>query len=89
MSKGCKLSKLTSTSDGNFEMPTFHRRSKLKLMSILIRSSTTGLDVDNVTKYTYKTITPTLVQLDGEVTSIDTDFDVRVGIEPRKLAYNV
>lgn len=86
MAKVLTLSKEASTDDGKFEMTAFRRRSKFKLIRTLIRSSTLGSAGDEqLSEYTFKTVKPLLVQLDGEVTTMDAHTDVEIGIEHRAL----
>jgi diacylglycerol kinase (ATP) len=86
MAKVLKLSKNTSTSDGKFEVTAFKRRSKLKLIKELIRSSTVGLNGEKqLSEYTFTTLKPLLIQLDGEIATIDAHSPVEIGIERRAL----
>lgn len=87
MSKVLTLSKEASATDGRFEMTAFKTRSKLKLMSALIHASTVGLTgQEQLREYTFKTVKPILVQLDGEISKIDADSDVEIGIMRKALA---
>jgi diacylglycerol kinase family enzyme len=87
MSKVLKLSEDASPSDGKFEVMAFRRRSKFKLIRALIKSSILGLKGDQqVTNYEFRTLKRTSIQLDGEITMIDANSDVKIGIEPKALA---
>ena len=79
MSKIVKLSKSSSITDGRFEVNSIKYRSKLWTIAFLAKSATFGLDEDGVFEaYTFRTIKPTMIQLDGEVYRLDRDSDVSV-----------
>lgn len=87
MAKVLKFSKVSSTTDGKFEVTAFKRRNKFQFISQLIHSSTVGLSADNqLREYAFKTIKPTHIQLDGEISLIDANSKVSIGIEHRTLA---
>ena len=86
MSKVLELSKDTSVSDGRFELITFEKTNKRKLFIILLKSAILGLKTEkSVKKFSFKTIEPTLIQLDGEVYKLDSNSDVKVAIKRQKL----
>ena len=86
MSKYLKISQPSSVTDGKFEVTIFRRRSKLKLILLLLEASFKGVKEDaKVSSYSLKTIKSTLVQLDGEIMTLDARADVAIGIEARAL----
>jgi diacylglycerol kinase (ATP) len=87
MSKVLSIAKDASTSDGKYEVTIFKRYNKIKLIRALLKASTVGLQgVSHDGPYTFKTTKPLLVQLDGEVTTIDAHADVILDIERRALS---
>lgn len=86
MSKVIALSKSANYDDGKFEVTIFKRRNKLRLIKLLLKASTTGLvGADKYNTYDFKTIKETLVQIDGEISTIDADSEVRISIDRRIL----
>jgi len=86
MSKVLKISQPSSVNDGKFEVTIFRSRSKLKLIVQLFRTSIIAAKEDHqVDTYTLKTVNPTLVQVDGEILSLDKNTDVRITIEKQIL----
>jgi len=86
MSKILTLAHEAKVDDGKFEVTALYRRSKFRLLSALLRASTTGLvGARQTDKFTFQTLQSTLVQLDGEVTTIDSDSEVAVDLEPSVL----
>jgi diacylglycerol kinase family enzyme len=83
MSKYLSLSDISSAQDGKFEVTAFRRRNKFRLLMTLVTASTRGLKGTNQSRsYTFRTLKPQLVQLDGEIIRIDGDSEASVGIEP-------
>ena len=83
MSKVFALSDKAQVDDGTFEVTALYRRSRLRLISALLRASTTGLvGARQTDALQFRTFKPTLVQLDGETVTIDAGTDVVVTIEP-------
>jgi diacylglycerol kinase (ATP) len=81
MSKVITLAEDASAKDGKFEVTAFHRRNKLRLIASLVKASTLGLAGDTqVTSYKFTTIRRTLVQLDGEITTLDATTEVKIGL---------
>ena len=79
MSKVLTLSSEAELTDGKFEVTAFKRRSKLKLIATLLRGATRGLDGGEQTaNYQFRTLKPTIVQLDGEITMLDANCDVTI-----------
>lgn len=72
MSKYLKISTPSSITDGKFEVTIFSRRNKLQLIMLLLKSSVQPAKEDvKAAKYSLKTVAPTLVQLDGEIMTLD------------------
>jgi diacylglycerol kinase (ATP) len=89
MSKVLKLTKSPSIShmrDGKFEVTAVPNRSKLQLLRYLLKASTVGLKRGRMTDhYTFKTIKPITLQLDGEIYRIDGNSRVDITIKGRTL----
>lgn len=86
MSKVVKLSKSSSITDGKFEVNSIMYRSKLWTIAFFAKSATLGLVEDGIFKaYTFRTIKPTMIQLDGEVYRLDRDSDVTVECVSKSL----
>lgn len=86
MSKVLTLSSTAEMTDGKFEVTAFKRRNKFKLIATLVRGATRGLaGGERATEYKFKTLQPTVVQLDGEITSLDENTEVTVTLEHRAL----
>ena len=87
MSKILSLSNISEANDGKFEITAFRRRNRLKLIATLFKATTTGIKGDRqATTYSFTTIHPTLVQLDGEIRTIDAGAKATITIEPRLLS---
>lgn len=79
MSKVMKLSENASVSDGKFEMTSIRFHSKLRLITYLLTTATTGLkDSRSMKKFSCVTMRPLPIQLDGEVFTIDAGSKVVV-----------
>lgn len=79
MSKIISLSEASSITDGKFEVNSIRFRSKIRLIAYLLRLTTVGAkSVASVREYTFTTIKPLLIQLDGEVYTIDSNTNVRI-----------
>lgn len=86
MSKFLSLSKVAAPDDGKFEVTTFHRSHRLKLIARLLKASTIGMNGSNqVTSFDFETVRRTLIQLDGEITRIDASSEAKITIAPKKL----
>jgi len=85
MSKYLKISRPSRVNDGKFEVTIFRKRNKLKLILLLLKTSLVGIKEDyQVKKFKLSTIRKTLVQIDGEIFSLDRS-KVVVGIEKQSL----
>jgi diacylglycerol kinase (ATP) len=86
MSKVLHLSEAAKVDDGKFEVTAFHRRNKFALISALLKATVTGLkSTEQISTFSFKTYKPTLVQLDGEIQTIDSGAKVTIELEPRLL----
>lgn len=86
MSKVIKLAKSGSIDDGKFEVNAISYRSKLVIVWLLIKSATFGLEEKgSYSDYSFETVKKLLMQLDGEVYTIDGAATVHVECVPRRL----
>ena len=86
MSKVVKLAKSGSIDDGKFEISSIGYRSKLEVIVLLIKSATFGLEeLGSYDSYTFNTIKPLLIQLDGEIYRIDGNSQVDVSCVKKRL----
>jgi len=86
MSKVLQISKTAEQTDGKFEVTLFKRSSKWRLIVTLLRASTTGLaGAQKTDKYEFETIKEVLVQLDGEIFTLDPKSPVTVTLESELL----
>ncbi|HUP26414.1 MAG TPA: diacylglycerol kinase family protein [Candidatus Limnocylindrales bacterium] len=87
MSKVLSLSDSAAMHDGKFEITIFPHRSKTKLMLTLLKAATKGLSVTNrASEFTFHTIEPLPVQLDGEISHIAAGSEVKVDVLPKALS---
>ncbi len=86
MSKYITLSEESSPTDGFFELTLFRRHNKSRLLRHLVRASLFSLDgSDQRRKYSFRTIHRTIVQLDGEIISLDAHSQVTISVEKQTL----
>jgi diacylglycerol kinase family enzyme len=86
MSKYLSVSQPSSITDGKFEVTIFGHRSKMQLITTLLKASTQGVKEDHrVSKFSLRTTHRTLVQADGEVITLDANSDIAIAIESRIL----
>lgn len=86
MSKYLKISQPSSVSDGKFEVTIFTRRSKLRLILLLLHTSFKGVKEDTqVKKFVLKTVKETLVQADGEIATLDANTRTVITVEKQAL----
>lgn len=82
MSKVLSLSQTAELNDGKFEVTAFYRRNKMKLLVSLLKATTTGLHGGLQTdEFTFETLKSSMVQLDGEIITLDAHTAVVVGLE--------
>jgi diacylglycerol kinase (ATP) len=87
MSKVLSLSEKATNNDGKFEVTIFKRRNKIKLLRTLLKASTAGLNgTSTASAYKFKTIKPLLMQLDGEISTVDAQVEVAISIEHKMLS---
>lgn len=86
MSKYLKISQPSSVIDGKFEVTIFPRRSKLDLIKTLLKASVQGVKENmQVAEFSLKTTRKTLVQVDGEIMTLDADTGVAIAAEQHVL----
>lgn len=86
MSKYLAISQPSSVTDGKFEVTIFERRSRLELIMTLLKASVQGVREDHsVSKFNLRTVHKTLMQADGEITTLDARSDVPIKVEPQVL----
>lgn len=72
--------------DGLFEVITLRHTAKWRILATAIKASTTGLgNQPSVRSYTFTTVTPLPLQIDGEVIDLLTGTTVRVDILTKVL----
>lgn len=86
MSKVLNISPTASNTDGLFELTFFKHRSKVKLLLSLLRASTIGLsEVKSLKEFNFHTTKKILVQLDGEIYTVDANSEINIKIAPKVL----
>ena len=86
MSKILTISDIADATDGKFEIAAFRRRNRLRLILTLFTASTRGLKLRHQARtYAFRTTKSALVQLDGEVKTLDANSRATVSIEPKVL----
>ncbi len=86
MSKVLNLSPTASNTDGLFELTIFKRRHKIKLLLKLLSASTAGLEnAQSLKEFHFRSIKQILVQLDGEISTIDANSKVSIKVAPKVL----
>lgn len=87
MSKVLSLSDSGNSHDGRFELITFKHQKKSKLMLHLFQAATKGLQTTNRrTRYTFETLEPITIQLDGEISKISSNAKATVKVMPKILS---
>ena len=87
MSKVLKVAKTADSADGKFEISMHANRSTLKLISTLLKATLRGFEeVKQAKKFAFKTLKETVVQLDGEISTLDADTTVKIEIVPGILS---
>jgi diacylglycerol kinase family enzyme len=72
--------------DGLFEVITLRHTAKWRILATAIKASTTGLGKQpSVRSYSFTTVTPLPLQIDGEVIDLPAGATVRVDIAPEAL----
>lgn len=86
MSKVLSLSKEASLTDGKFEVSAFYTHNKLRLLRLLLKASTIGLEeTSQAREYSLETLKPLTVQLDGEVFPLKGNATVQITVRPKAL----
>lgn len=86
MSKILTVSDSSKLTDGKFEIVAFPTKSRWQLLKQLVRASTVGLHTDRqASSYSFSTIGPTRVQLDGEIFRIDGHSQVKIELAHKEL----
>ena len=79
MSKVLKLSQSSQIDDGKFEISAISYRTKFHVIWMLLKSATVGLEeLGSFQSYSFQTTKRLLIQLDGEVYTLDADSNVTV-----------
>jgi diacylglycerol kinase (ATP) len=87
MAKYAKLSETDQPDDGRFEIVTLPHTSKWRILGMAIRAATRGLGPQpTATHYNFVTLTPTPLQLDGELLTLEPGTAVHIAIAPAALA---
>ena len=87
MAKYAKLSETDQPDDGRFEVVTLPHTSKWRILAMAIRAATRGLGPQpTATHYNFVALTPTPLQLDGELLTLDPGTPVHIAIAPAALA---
>ena len=86
MSKVVRLEEDASVTDGKMEMYQTKYVTRIKVLLTLIGIGLRGVATEAQTKkIALRTVRPTLVQLDGEVSQLDGDSDVRISCVSKKV----
>ena len=86
MSKVLKISAPSRMNDGKFEVTIFKKRNKIKLILLLLKSSIVGVKEDmSVDSFHLETVRKTSVQIDGEISVLDTHSKVDITTEKQLL----
>lgn len=86
MSKYLKISTPSSVTDGKFEVTSFEKTHRARLLVTLFKTSLFGAHEDeSVSRYKVKTVRKTAVQVDGEIIELDASTDVTVRCEKQAL----
>lgn len=88
MSKLLTISQPSRMNDGKFEVTIFRKRTKLKLILLLLKSSVIGVKEDmQVSEFALETSDKAaLVQLDGEILTLDANSKVAITTMRRALS---
>jgi diacylglycerol kinase (ATP) len=86
MAKYATLSETGDPGDGKFEVITLPHASKWRVLGVAIKAATRGLGPQPIaTHYGFTPLTPTPLQLDGELLELDPGTPVSVDIAPHAL----
>ena len=83
MAKYAKLSDAGAPDDGRFEVITQRRTGKLRVLGTLVRAATRGLGPQpTATHFSFTTLAPMPLQLDGELVELDAETRIAVDSAP-------
>lgn len=86
MAKMLRISRPSKINDGKFEVTIFEKTSKLKILALFLKASTTGVHENlRARQFAFATVRKTLIQCDGEVFMIDAKTDATIAAEKRVL----
>jgi diacylglycerol kinase family enzyme len=87
MAKYATLSEDGRPDDGRFEVVTIPHTSKWRILGVAIKAATRGLGPQpTATRYSFVTLKPTPLQLDGELLTLEAGTPAEVTIAPKALA---
>ena len=87
MAKYATLSETGAPDDGRFEVITLPHTAKWRVLGVALRAAISGLGPQPTARhYTFTTLKPIPLQLDGELLTLDAGTPVRVDIAPHALA---
>jgi diacylglycerol kinase (ATP) len=87
MAKYATLSENGRLDDGLFEVIALRHTAKWRLLGVALKAATRGLGPQpTASRYTFTTLKPTPLQLDGELLMVDAATPVQVDIAPAALA---
>jgi diacylglycerol kinase (ATP) len=87
MAKYATLSENGRPDDGRFEVVAIPHTAKWRVLAVAIKAATRGLgEQPTATHYSFTTLKPMPLQLDGELLALDAGTPARVDIAPKALA---
>jgi diacylglycerol kinase family enzyme len=87
MAKYATLSENGRPDDGRFEVVTIPHAAKWRILAVAFKAATRGLGPQpTATHYSFVTLKPTPLQLDGELLTLEPGTSVQVDIAPKALA---
>jgi diacylglycerol kinase (ATP) len=87
MAKYATLSENGRPDDGRFEVVTIPHAAKWRILAVAFKAATRGLGPQpTATRYSFVTLKPTPLQLDGELLTLEPGTSVQVDIAPKALA---
>jgi diacylglycerol kinase (ATP) len=86
MAKHLTLSRSITAQDGNFALLKWPHKHKLKLTLLIVKAALNKpLPKERVREFSFTTVKPQPMQLDGELVNLPAHTKVSVAIQPRKL----
>lgn len=87
MAKYATLSEDGRPDDGWFEVIALPHTARWRVLGVAVKAATRGLGPQPTARhYAFTTLTPTPLQLDGELLTLDADTPVSIDIAPKALA---